>query len=303
MSRVSAGASVPGRMIALCAVGALCVLCRAPAARATERPAVAVGCAVESGELRDFWGDEATDRVASALCEELIERHLAAHPRLRFWSYRSAADAPDAAVTLAFGLLDGAAGETVGRLRFLRRDEPEPHCAGDLPAAAAEELERRCWQETVNQPGEEGDPLADEAPRFFADRIRDALLDHFLAEIEREVKTHAALARAVWLQPTGEPPRLVAALPWDDFQELKQSRFQVLCRRASNVAHEVAAVGEGEPSLFPGPPPITRALAVRVEGLAAGEVGDLDPHSLYLERYDPPTIRTVPEDFFDEGEP
>lgn len=283
--------------------GAVAALAADPAT--AEQLPVAVDCSIESDELRVLWGEEAASTVADDLCRRLIEDHLDGHLRLHFWHYVSADSdaAAQAAVTLHFSLLDGSAANTFGRLRLLRRGEPEPHCpdpqGDDGSTNPPDDVERLCWQNAVHDPGEEGFPFEDEAAGFYPTRLRDKVVDPFQIEVEDALKAHAALARAVWHLPRGEPPRLVTSLPWGEFRDLRRSRFQVLCRHANATDRRLPAVGDEDPALFPGSPPISQALTVKVEveSLSADEADHLEPHSVYLKTFEPLEIRTVPVGF------
>lgn len=269
------------------------------AALAQDRPAIAVRCTLTSEALRGFYGPEASDEVAAGLCRELVANHFATHPRLGFWRYEANAEGP---VTMSFEILDGGATETIGRLKLLKEDLSEPFCADAGPAAPAEDEsgERRCWQATLSEPGDAADPLPDEAPAFFAKRLRTKILDHFLIEIESQLKNKMPLARALWLEPAGDPPMLVVALPWSEFQKLRESAFEVLCRHAGDGI-PIKAIGHTVPAAFPPDPPprIPEALVVALKPASAiPGLGEMIPEGLYLIDYRPPGIETVDDDFF-----
>ncbi len=114
------------------------------------------------------------------------------------------------------------------------------------------------------------------------------------------------LARALWLQRDADPPTLVAALPWSDFQELRTFLFEVLCRRA-NDRFEISAVGHQAPAAFPpqGTPQILQALVVEVKDLPSStDLPGLTPGGLYLVTYQPPAIDTIDDEaLFRRGGP
>lgn len=284
------------------AISAFAAALSANALTAEDRPAVHVRCKLSSAALQGFYGQAGVAEVAAGLCRELVDHHLAVHPRLRFWRYE--VDGDLRGVGLDVDIRDGAATETLGRVRLLKKDEDPPPFCGDAETGGADgqEVERRCWQAVIHEPGETGDPLPAEAPEVFGNGIREKILDRFLVEIEDRLKRKMPLARAVWLGPDQDPPTLVAALPWSDFQRLRKSSFQVLCFRA-DVGVEISAVGHAVPASFPpgGTPRIAEAFVVEV--LDPDDIHDLSmltPGPLYLVRYDPPEIDTVNLDFFGE---
>lgn len=279
------------------AAGLIVVILWGSSLLAQDRPAIGLQCDLSSSYLQSLYGPQVSDKVAGALCRQLQE-NLKRHTRLGFWRYEIAPPQRPG-MTMHFEVLDGAATETLGRMRLrLAHDGPsEPFCGDSVAAVGSQSgaaIERRCWQVVIHEPGAVGDPRATRAPITFAMALRERLLDRFVDEIERHLRQKMALAWARWLDPDREPPTVVAALPWDEFGRLQDSEFHVACRLGDNRL-VLQATGHWEPAPFtPDAPRIRRALVVELtERRGPSDPLQLAPAALYLRRYTPPRIEAI----------
>jgi hypothetical protein len=174
---------------------------------------------------RDYGGEVA--KVQRDLCENL-KLQLDSKALLMAWDYApfgGSGALPKPALVL---VLSNEGQTRRLTLQLQRRDYPIEVWAG-------------IWKE----PGDTfPDPLADAAGRFFADKVKDLILDRVEQKINENLRP-IAIATASW--SSAGPPKVVTSLPWRGNEVLRASRFRLVCQPESQALESLALVPDDGP--------------------------------------------------------